>query len=189
MPESATQTSNARTGMQIAVLDATPTGSAAAFLGVADFTGGTQTNFLGNPSNQAPVTSTHSQTDGSTFKIGVRGKWLIRAEIPVATAAQVVAAINVDGLAADFNGLTPAVLNDRNIARSAVLGAAATTDTIEMVGVAIITQDMALSAALGQVRILLTNGAGAGATAASLAPLANARVIFTWIGDVPPGDN
>lgn len=188
MPDSATQTSNARVGAQFVGLDDTPTGSDPTADVVADFTGATETQFTGNVSNQVPIVATHSETLGSTFKIGVRGKWNIRAEIPVATAAQVNAAINVDGLAADF-ATDPASVNVRNFSIGRVLGAAATTDTIMLSADVVITQDVALSAATGMVRILLGNGAGAGATAASLAVLANARVIFTWIGDVPPGNN
>jgi hypothetical protein len=188
MPESATQTSNARTGAQFVGLDDTPTGSDAAFDVVADFTGATETQFTGNPSNQAPITAVHSEVNGSTFKIGVRGKWLIQMEVPVATAATVQAAINLDGIAADF-AADPASANTRNLSIGRVLGTAATSDTIMLSAVAIVTQDVALAAATGIVRILLSNGAGAGATAASLAVLANARLIFTWVGDVPPGDN
>lgn len=188
MPDSATQTSNARVGAQFVGLDDTPTGSDPTADVVADFTGATETQFTGNVSNQVPIVATHSETLGSTFKIGIRGKWNIRAEIPVATAAQVNAAINVDGLAADF-ATDPASVNVRNFSIGRVLGAAATTDTIMLSADVVITQDVALSAATGMVRILLGNGAGAGATAASLAVLANARVIFTWIGDVPPGNN
>lgn len=188
MPESATQTSNARVGAQFVGLDATPTGTDPSADVVADFTGATATQFLGNVSNQTPIVAVHSQTLGSTFKIGIRGKWNVRAEIPIATAAQVNAAINFDGLAADFT-TDPASLNDRNLSIGRALGAAATTDTILLSADIIVTQDIALQAATGIVRILLGNGAGAGASAASLAVLGNARVIFTWIGDVPPGDN
>lgn len=186
---SLTRPTNGRFGALFVGLDATPTGSAAGFDVVADFTGATQTDF-GDASNAAPITPVHSQTDGSQFRIGVRGVWRVSVEIPVATAATVQAAINVDGQAADFS-TDPAATNTRNVRRGVWTGAAAgDADTIQLSADIRVTQTLADGASTGTggvVRILLSNGAGTGATAASLAPLASARVDFQWIGDLPPG--
>lgn len=186
MALSLTRQVNNRFGALYVGLDATPTGSDASALVVADFTGATTTNF-GDQSTLIPIVATHSQTLGSTFKIGVRGIWEVAAEVPVATAATVLSAINVDGIAAEFN-TNPAALASRNVRFNRWVGTAAgEADTKVLVASILITQTMADTATLGLVKLLLGNGAGAGATAASLAVLTNARFAFTWQSDVPPG--
>jgi hypothetical protein len=178
---------NGRFGALFVGLDATPTGSDASADVVADFTGATTTNFP-DQSSAAPITPVHSQTLGSTFKIGVRGIWEVKAEVPVATAASVLAALNLDGVAGDLN-TDPAAASQRNRAFSRWVGTAAgEADTKTLTANILVTQTMADDAAQGIVRLLLSNAAGAGATAASLAILTNARLTFTWLADVPPGD-
>lgn len=186
MPYGLTRQVNGRFGALFVGLDATPTGSDASALVVADFTGATTTQFP-DLSQATPVVAVHSQTLGSTFKLNTRGIWEVAAEIPVATAASVVAAINLDGVAAELN-TNPAATAQRNRRRARWIGAAAgDADTIELTASILVTQEMADSAAQGIVRLLLSNDTNAGATAASLAVLANARLGFTWLTDVPPG--
>lgn len=186
MPLGLTRQVNGRFGALFVGLDATPTGSDASADVVADFTGATATQFP-DVSLAVPVIHTPSQTLGSTFKIAARGIWEVKAEVPVATAATVLSAINLDGVAAELN-TDPAALAQRNRAFSRWVGTAAgEADTKELVANILVTEDMARDAAQGIVRLLLGNGAGAGATAASLAVLGNARIAFTWLADVPPG--
>lgn len=176
---------NGRFGALIVGLDATPTGSDAGSDVVADFTGSTATQF-GDQSQATPITIVNSQTAGSTFKINTRGVWEVKAEVPVATAATVLAAINLDGVG--DGGADPTALNTRNRAFARWVGTAAgEADTKMLAANILVTQTMADDAAQAIVRLLLSNGAGAGATAASLAVLANARLTFTWLCDVPPG--
>lgn len=177
---------NGRFGALVVGLDATPTGSDASADVVADFTGATTTQFA-DQSSTTPIAVTHSQTLGSTFKIAVRGIWEVKAEVPVATAASVLAALNLDGVAGDLN-TDPVALSPRNRAFARWVGTAAgEADTKTLTANILVTQTMADDAAQAVVRLLLSNAAGVGATAASLAVLANARLSFTWLADVPPG--
>lgn len=178
---------NGRSGAQFVGLDATPGGSDAAFDAVLDFTGSAQTDFTADPSDAAPIDPTHSQTQGSSFKISTRGVWAVSMEVAAATAATVALGINVDGAAADFDAATTTFTTTRMIARSLLINAAADTVLTTLTGLIYVTADMAASPTQAIVRFLATNNAGGPAPAATLAPLAGARVVFQRIGDAPQG--
>lgn len=191
MPLGLTRQVNDRFGALFVGLDATPTGSNPTEDVVADFTGATVTHFP-DISDTTPIFHTPSQTLGSTFKITVRGLWLVTAEVPVVTAATVIAALNYEGLAADLN-VAPLATTVRNRRRALWTGAAAgDADTLQVSAPILVTDSSARapsSTGLGIVRLLLSDAAGAGAAAASLAPLASCRLQFDWVCDVPPGSH
>lgn len=167
-------------------LDATPTGSDAAFDVVADFTGTAETLFT-SPSIVVPVLAAHSQVNGSTFKIAAEGVWDIAVDIAAQTAASVRAAISIDGLLAEFS--VDPVYSTRTQTVKLRIATAADTDpiTLEVKNV-IITRALALNPAAALVRVLLSNNAGAGAAAASLVlPLCALRI--TRSGNIPRADS
>jgi hypothetical protein len=165
-------------------LDATPTGSDAAFDVVADFTGSTETLFTA-PSDDTPVVATHSQTQGSTFKISQEGLWVVSLTVQHATASSLIAAIGIDNVAGELNA-DPPVENSRILRRGLSISAGADTVPVALTSAPFgVTDNMAKSASLGLVRVLLSNAAGAGAPAATLAPLAAAALRITRIGSLP----
>lgn len=165
-------------------LDATPTGSDAANDVVADFTAATQVLFDA-PSVAIPVTATHSQTLGSTFKINVEGIWVISARVQATGIASVLAGLGLDNVAGDLS-IDPALpTSGRNLDRALSISAAADTVALSLISGPIgITRNQALSSTGGLVRLLLSNNAGAGAAAAALV-LASCFICFRRIGDLP----
>lgn len=157
-------------------LDATPTGSDAAFDVVADFSGTTELLFT-SPSIVVPVIATHSQTQGSTFKITAEGEWHVIADVTAQTAASVRAALSIDGIAAEFN--VDPIYSSRTPSVKLRVATAADTDPITLVsGPIIIPRNVALNPAAGIVRLLLSNNAGAGAAATALVlPLTALRIV------------
>lgn len=172
-------------------LDATPTGTDPSADVVADFTGATSGTLSGIPSfNPAlpPVLHTPSQTLGSTFKINAWGIWQACAWVQAQTAASVLAAINLDGIAADLNAdpVQIAAAPARQMGRGLWIGAAAGDSSPIALSSRqfIITKRMAQTASLGIVRLLLSNNAGAGAAAASLL-LASCSFGLVRVGEIP----
>lgn len=164
-------------------LDATPTGSNASEDVVADFTGSTATLF-DTPSVAVPVLATHSQTVGSTFKIQTEGLWFGMGRVMAATAASIRAGIGIDNVAGDLS-IDP-VLTSRTL--DAAISTSTTADVVPVLvqtGPVVVTRAIALAAASGIARLLLSNNAGAGATAASLAPLAMGFVKLLRLGNIP----
>lgn len=170
-------------GVLVFGLDATPTGTDPANDVVADFTGSTTTTF-DSPSIATPVTVTHSQTLGSTFHPNVEGQWVFIGGVMCATAASVRGGAGFGNVAGDLS-IDPA-FTSRTLDVKVSISAAA--DTVPMhveSGPQIVTRAMALDQTLGLFRLLLSNNAGAGATAASLAPLALGHIKLLRIGNIP----
>lgn len=164
-------------------LDATPTGSDATADVVADFTGATAT-LLDSPSVAIPVIHTPSQTLGSTFKIVTEGIWRISARVQAQTAASVLAGLNIDGLAADFAIDPQQPDGTRRLDRALSISAGADSVPMQVSAEVVISRGMAQDPALGIVRLLLSNNAGAGAAAGSLL-LASCFIQFKMIGAIP----
>lgn len=164
-------------------LDDTPTGSDASAIMVADFTGSAQTLFVA-PSLAVPVTAVHSETLGSTFKLNLEGMWVAAAMVQCQTAASVGAAIGFDNVAGELNTAT-ALRSARVKARMLRTAAAADTDPVMLVTPPFVcTRNQAQNPALGIVRVLLNNNAGAGAAAAALV-LPACDLILLRIGELP----
>lgn len=168
-------------------LAAQVTGSAAAFDVVADFTGATATQ-LGTPSVPTPVTHVPSATDGSRFHINLEGEWVVKARVSHITASSVRAAIGVDNPPGDLS-IDPVPPNGTTIldlALSVQLAADTSTLMVES-DPFIITRAQAqdqVAQTTGNVRLLLSNNAGAGAADASIGT-AISFIKFQRIGDVP----
>jgi len=180
-------------------LAATPTGTDAAEILVANFTDAATLLLLGEPSLSVanpPVVHTPSAALGSTFKIAMQGTWQATFFVLAQTAATVQAGLGVDNLLAERSGniQLPVTAGGRILARSARIAAGADTDSLTVVGRPfVVTRAMALltaaaaaatGARIGRVRALLGNGANAGATAASIG-VASCYLMLLRIGEVP----
>ena len=168
-------------------LAAQVTGTDAANDVVADFTGATATQ-LGTPSVATPVTHNASITLGSRFHINIEGIWVVKARISHITASSVRAAIGVDNAPGDLS-IDPVVPNGSTFLDTALsIQLAADTSSIEVESDPfIITRAQAqdqVAQATGNVRLLLSNNAGAGAADASIGT-ALTFIKFQRIGDVP----
>lgn len=165
-------------------LDDTPTGSGNDT--VADFTGATETQ-RGAPSVATPVTAVHSEVDGSRFHINLEGKWHVKARVHHITASSVRVGLGLDNVPGDLTIDPPAP--NFTTWRDLALSVNAAGDTVPVIVEADIdiTRDMAqdqVAQATGNVRLFLSNNAGAGAAAASLS-LAICYIEFTRMGDLP----
>jgi hypothetical protein len=170
-------------GILISGLDATPTGTDAANDVVADFTGGTLVNF-DNPSVATPVTHTPSQTLGSTFHPNVEGIWVMIGGFMSATAASTRGGAGFGNVAGDLS-IDPAFTSRTLDVKISISAAADTVPVHVETGPQVVTRAMSQDPTLGLFRLLLSNNAGAGATAASLAPLAQAHVKILRMGNIP----
>lgn len=166
-------------GAHIIGLDATPTGSAAGFDVVADFTGATSL-INGDGSQPTPVAITNSQTDGTSIKINTRGRYLVTAVIPIVGAVTVNAGLCIDAPAGEL--ATDPALSQTTFALARAVGLAALTMPLTLVGEAKVSRVMAETPTLGLIRLLLGNGAGTGPAAAALS-LANVYLKVERIGD------
>lgn len=165
-------------------LDATPTGTDPAFVVVADFTGASETLQGGGILAGADAFDVvHSQTEGTRIKIRQRGEYIVRAEVQAQAIGEVVAGLNFDGAAGDFT-INPQYSSRTRSRGAANLAAATDLQMISLSAPLIVTQDMAGNAAAGIVRLLLSDGAGAGAAAANL-ELASVMLEIERIRDVP----
>jgi hypothetical protein len=169
-------------------LDATPTGSDAANDVVADFTGATAIVTAAQIAGPTPpIVHTPSQTLGSTFKIPSRGLWLVEARVHAVSAAGAVsvrAGLSLDAVVGDLS-IDPVVnARTRDVALKTFVAGAGDTTPVLVSMIAAVTAAMAADAALGIVRLLLSNGAGAGAAAATL-NLPLAALSFTRLSDLP----
>lgn len=179
----ASGTTGARTiGALTIILNAAPAG--VVNTAVASFLGGT-TIQRGTAQVPTPVLVTHDANLGTTFKIQMRGRWRVRAKVPVATAAQVRASLSVDVAAGSLvAGANPSLSIEQPDVGRWVGGAAADAAMIPLEITVDVTGDMAANPAAAIVRLLLNNGAGGAAPAATLAPLADGFVFFERIGDI-----
>lgn len=163
-------------GVLLLGLDATPTGSDASFDVVADFTGSTVE--INGEAGGVPFVVAHSQTQGSTIKISRSGIYLVQFEIAVAASSLITMAIGLDNTTPGETGGEPIRNLQRILAVGRETSLAANSNTRQIVAPVRISQTMAEDPTRGIVRGLLTNGAGAGAGAATMSlPSCNLSVV------------
>lgn len=174
-------------GFAIRGLDATPTGTNAGNDAVADFTGAATQVSRGTAPTGAisPISHIPSQTLGSIFKIGMRGRWLVRAKVIAQTAAAVRAALSIDVAAGSLDAAVTPQVDGTTIQDSGQVVQAAAGDIvpISLQMVVDINDVIAADQLSGLVRLLITNNAGGPPPAATLV-LADCMLSFERIGDI-----
>lgn len=161
---------------------ATVTGTDAANDVVGDFTGTVQ-SLSTSPSILVPVLATHSGTLGSTFKLQVEGIWIAALTTIAQTAASVRIGIGVDNVAGDLS-IDP-VVTTRTLDVKLSISAGADTVPIEANSKPFgCTRNMANDPALGIVRALQSNNAGAGAADAAVL-VALSCMSIKRLGNIP----
>lgn len=168
----------------------TPTGTAAAFALVADFTGTIETRFAA-PSVAIPVTHTPSQTEGSRFHVNVEGMWSARVMFVKVLNQSIGLAVGLDLLPAQLN-TDPFSLDERLLDFGEMTGGPACSVQVWS-GPRAITRDMANDPTRGIWQIIAGNilAPNTGMTAAAVGGgfATNCAVTFLRHGPLPADMN
>lgn len=164
-------------GVRAQTLAATPTGTTDT--GVANFTG----TVFSNPSGRGPLFSvTTTAAAGTVIRAlpGAQGRYLVRARVNVQTAGTVYAGLSLGNPTSPITANPSlATASIRDVAQS--LQAGADEQSIELTTVWEIDVDAANAPTPAELRLILTNGAGAAPAAADLV-LAQCMLEVMYLG-------